>query len=391
MARRNKRHGQRAHEMRVGIRRLEKDVSETNNQECLIPIDMNLTICKKETIGSHSIQRSILRDNLSRLNQTQILNFVPRASAVIELLYEQFKESNPSQPIENVAISNETNYWDPKEISVSDASVNPFACETHDRDIFKPIEGLRVDFCSSEHLYLLAYRCLLYALTEMYNIRNFYGSKIFMQNAPRTHPLNPEYRPSSKRERIWWIKNKKWMLEFRKGNNGYHDLIPILEKFNRQMSVMLINKDYSGLDHRVLDFSSPISIASSSFVDKDSAMLTVYPVNDTGDHKIILSWFKGLENTVLTDLITEIIRSVSLSSNDESSFLEQILNGSYNVYTSPDYSQKVPANIQSHIRKIRRCNYGNTRLYVKIMGELIKIRVSENERDSFINKKKRRS
>ena len=377
MSQRSKSYSQEAHEIRIGISNAEKNIALTNNRECLIPIDKNLTLCSKPTSSSHSIQRVLMRNNLSRPNNSMVLNFLPRATAVGDILYEQFKRSKGMLPIQEVAVSDDTEYWKPKPISVDDASANPFACgsnyRNHDRETFEAIEGRRVDFDSPHHQFLFDYRCVLYALEELYNVRNFH--KVFGRAG-----LIPAYTPRSYRGHVWKAKWKKRLIEIEKEALRFRKVIPRLDQFKQLLDAILIEKDYSKMDHRVVDLGVPISVAAVAFDSECGAMVTVYPTNNTGDHKVIVSWHKEEMNPELERSISEIIQSiVSPGEGRVAPFLERILGGSYNVYTSADYFQEIPEVMQERIHDARKQNfYDNIHIFVQAMGELSTVRLQES-------------
>ena len=377
MSQRNRLYGEGAHDVQAGISEAEKNVALTNNRECLIPIDKNLTPCSKPTSSSHSIQRALMRNCLSRPNNSKVLNFLPRATAVADILYEQFKRFRSMLSIQEVAVSDDTEYWKPKLISVGDASANPFACgsdyRNHDRETFQAIERREVDFNSPYHRYLFDYRCVLYALEELYNARNFHASN-------ERRRMIREYKSKSHGEQIWWSKHKKRLTEIENEAMRFQEVIPKLDEFKMLLDAMLIEEDYSKMAHEVVDFRVPISVASAAFDSECGAMITVYPTNNTGDHKVVVSWHKEEINPELERSISEIIQSiVSPGESGVAPFLERILGGSYNVYTSADYYQKIPEDMQERIQDTRERNfYNNIHVFVQVMGELAVIREQES-------------
>ena len=377
MSQRSKSYGQEAHEIRVGISNDEKNIALTNNRECLIPIDKNLTPCSKPTCNSHSIQRALMRTHLARRNNSKVLNFLPRATSVADILSEQHKRNSQTLSIQEVAVSDDTEYWEPKLISVTDASVNPFACGSdyrdHDRETFEAIESRRVDFDSPPHLFLFDYRCVLYALEELYNVRNFH--KVFGRGG-----LIPAYTPRSDRGNVWQAKWKKRLTEIENEALRFRKVIPRLDQLKQLLDAILIEKDYSKMDHKVVDLRVPISVASSAFDSKCGAMVTVYPTNNTGDHKVIVSWYKEEMNPELKRSILEIRQSIVPPGEGRvAPFLERILGGSYNVYTSADYFQEIPEVMQERIHDARKQNsYDNIHVFVQAMGELSEVCLHES-------------
>lgn len=372
----NQPYGKLAHEVGVEIGQAEKEVAQTNNRECLIPIDTNLTLCGEPTSNSHSIQRAVIRDCLSRPNRNRVLNFLPRATGVYDALYEQLKITGSVLPIQKVAVDDETEYWQPRLINITDASANPFACgsdyRNHDLETFKAIERGEVDFDSPYHLFLFDYRCVLYALEEMYNARNFHDSI-------GPSGMIPRYYPQIRQERFWWMRYGDRLTEIKTEATRFREVIPKVDDFKQSLDAMLIGKDYSKLDHKVVDLSVPISMASAAFDSDSGAMVTVYPTNNAGDHKVVVSWHKEELNSELERSISEIIQSVvSPGERGKVSFLEKILGESYNVYTSPDYFQVIPKDLQERVQETRKRNwYNNFHVFVKAMCELAEIRERE--------------
>ena len=120
-------------------------------------------------------------------------------------------------------------------------------------------------------------------------------------------------------------------------------------------------------------------MASAAFDSDCGAMITVYPTNSTGGHKVIVSWHKEEQNAELRQSIYKIIQSIdSQSESGGTPFLEGLLGGSYNVNTSADYFQEIPNKTQERIKQARKRNfYNNIHLFVQAVGELARIREQE--------------
>ena len=268
-----------------------------------------------------------MRDRLSRGKEKRVLNFLPRAVDVGHLLWRQ------QDPID----IEKSGVWEPRRISVGEASANPFACNSHDQEVFREIERPELlDFESLQCLFQFDYRSVLYALCEAYNTRNIQKArKRELQGRPKPLLMN-------------------WAREVERERKS----LPGLERLKKWFDEIYIDEYYAVVSHHLVEFQTKISMASTAFDTNSNAILTVYPLDNAGRHKALVSWFKDERLLVNEEALSDLIEEMDHASDGaEMPFVEHILGGSYNVYASSDYETEMPSDVKDRVKEARSMMY----------------------------------
>ena len=270
------------------------------NLKCLEPHEQ----CKEDLIRSHSVQDSRILESLSRDQHVYVLHV----------------------DLSPVSRAKPDNYAEPKLefkwISIHEATTFKGLCNTHDTEIFKPIDTEELDLENEEHVFLLTYRAVLKELATLC------GTSKMMQRA---------------------FEDKVDSGVIRGDIPTMEGLIPVMQikkafifyEYKKKYEKLYLNKDYHELyyEYIILDEKAKFSV-SSIFTPMEMATesefeyigVNVFPYNQKTF--IVFSGLKENEK-----VIKNYIRDIMTASGVYQKYLisKTILRNCENVVISPGY------------------------------------------------------